>query len=178
MPENGPLFLFHGMQIVSFNHHAAGAWSIQRANAVEQCAFSGTGFAHNRCKIPLFQSKCILYRHFLSQALEALYKQTDRIDIFPVLDKPIFYADEHLVSLARKAAEGIERKIHFGFATTGDRYVEPVYLDILCIDMETAAAAHTCYLNNVPFVAIRSISIPPYQILLSLSSCRRQSPRR
>ena len=24
--------------------------------------------------------------------------------------------------------------------------------------METAAAAHTCYLNNVPFVAIRSIS--------------------
>lgn len=77
---------------------------------------------------------------------------------FPVLDKPIFYADEHLVSLARKAAEGIERKIHFGFATTGDRYVEPVYLDILCIDMETAAAAHTCYLNNVPFVAIRSIS--------------------
>ena len=56
-PENGPLFLFHGMQIVSFNHHAAGAWSIQRANAVEQCAFSGTGFAHNRYKIPLFQSK-------------------------------------------------------------------------------------------------------------------------
>lgn len=31
-------------------------------------------------------------------------------------------------------------------------------LDALCIDMETAAAAHTCYLNKVPFVEIRSIS--------------------
>ncbi len=77
---------------------------------------------------------------------------------FPVMDEPIFYADEHLVSLAKKAAEGMERKIFFGLATTGDRYVEPVHPDALCIDMETAAAAHTCYLNKVPFVAIRSIS--------------------
>jgi 5''-methylthioadenosine/S-adenosylhomocysteine nucleosidase len=77
---------------------------------------------------------------------------------FPIMDEPIFYADEHLVSLARKAAEGMERKIYFGLATTGDRYVEPIHPDALCIDMETAAAAHTCYLNKVPFVAIRSIS--------------------
>lgn len=77
---------------------------------------------------------------------------------FPVMDEPIFYADEHLVSLAKKAAEGMERKIFFGLATTGDRYVEPVHPDALCIDMETAAVAHTCYLNKVPFVAIRSIS--------------------
>ena len=77
---------------------------------------------------------------------------------FPVMDEPIFYSDRNLVSLARKAAEGIGRKIHFGLATTGDRYVEPVHPDALCIDMETAAAAHTCYLNQVPFVAIRSIS--------------------
>lgn len=77
---------------------------------------------------------------------------------FPVMDEPIFYSDRNLVSLARKAAEGIGRKIHFGLATTGDRYVEPVHPDALCIDMETAAAAHTCCLNQVPFVAIRSIS--------------------
>lgn len=77
---------------------------------------------------------------------------------FPVMDESIFYADKQLISLSRKAAEGIKRKIYFGLATTGDRYVEPVHPDALCIDMETAAAAHTCYLNKVPFVAIRSIS--------------------
>lgn len=47
---------------------------------------------------------------------------------FPILDEPIFYADEHLVILAKKAAEGMERKTYFGLATTGDRYVEPVHL--------------------------------------------------
>ena len=30
---------------------------------------------------------------------------------FPVMDEPIFYSDRNLVSLARKAAEGIGRKI-------------------------------------------------------------------
>lgn len=77
---------------------------------------------------------------------------------FPVMDKPVFYADERLVSLARKAAEKMERKIYFGLATTGDKFVEPIHPDALCIDMETAAMAHTCYLNRVPFIAIRSIS--------------------
>ncbi|MDE7327918.1 MAG: 5'-methylthioadenosine/S-adenosylhomocysteine nucleosidase [Lachnospiraceae bacterium] len=77
---------------------------------------------------------------------------------FPVMDEPIFYADDYLVSLARKAAGGIKRKIYFGIATTGDRYAEPIHPDALCIDMETASAAHTCYMNQVPFVAIRSIS--------------------
>jgi len=77
---------------------------------------------------------------------------------FPVMDKPVFYADERLISLARKAAEKMERKIYFGLATTGDKFVEPIHPDALCIDMETAAMAHTCYLNRVPFIAIRSIS--------------------
>ena len=39
-----------------------------------------------------------------------------------------------------------------------DRYMEPIHPDALCIDMETAAVAHACYLNGVPFIAVRSIS--------------------
>lgn len=52
----------------------------------------------------------------------------------------------------------MERKIHFGFATTGDRYMEPIHPNAICIDMETAAVAHACYLNEIPFIAVRSIS--------------------
>lgn len=77
---------------------------------------------------------------------------------FPILDEPVFYADESLISLAQKTAERINRQIHFGIATTGDRFVEPIHPEALCIDMETAAVAHACYLSQVPFLAIRSIS--------------------
>ena len=77
---------------------------------------------------------------------------------FPVMKEPIFYADDGLTALAKEAAGRIGRKIHFGVATTGDRYMEPIHPDALCIDMETAAVAHACYLNGVPFIAVRSIS--------------------
>jgi len=63
---------------------------------------------------------------------------------FPVMKAPVFYADDGLTALAKEAAGRIGRKIHFGFATTGDRYMEPIHPDALCIDMETAAVAHAC----------------------------------
>lgn len=28
----------------------------------------------------------------------------------------------------------------------------------LCVDMESASVAHTCYVNNIPFIIIRSVS--------------------
>lgn len=77
---------------------------------------------------------------------------------FPVMEEPVFYADDGLVALAKEAAGKTERKIHFGFATTGDRYMEPIYPNAICIDMETAAVTHACYLNEIPFIAVRSIS--------------------
>ena len=53
-----------------------------------------------------------------------------------------------------------DNEIYMGFPVKDEPifYAEPIHSDALCIDMETAAAAHTCYLNKVPFVAIRSIS--------------------
>lgn len=39
---------------------------------------------------------------------------------FPVMDEPIFYSDRNLVSLARKAAEGIGRKLLESGAVRGD----------------------------------------------------------
>lgn len=77
---------------------------------------------------------------------------------FPVMEKPVFYADKHLCEIAKSAAVQADWKIHFGLATTGDIFTDHISPDALCIDMETAAAAHTCYMCNVPFIAIRSIS--------------------
>lgn len=77
---------------------------------------------------------------------------------FSVMKEPVFYSDDRLTALAKEAAGRIGRKIHFGVATTGDRYMEPIHPDALCIDMETAAVAHACYLNRIPFIAVRSIS--------------------
>lgn len=77
---------------------------------------------------------------------------------FPIMENPIFYADKHLCEIARNAAMQVDWKIHFGLATTGDIFTKNISPDVLCIDMETAAAAHTCYMCNIPFIAIRSIS--------------------
>ena len=77
---------------------------------------------------------------------------------FPVMEKPVFYADRHLCKIAEDAASQADWAIHFGLATTGDIFTENISPDAVCIDMETAAAAHTCYMCNIPFIAIRSVS--------------------
>lgn len=77
---------------------------------------------------------------------------------FPIMEKPVFYADEHLCEIAKNAARLVDWRIHFGLATTGDIFTDNINPDALCIDMETAAAAHTCYMSKIPFIAIRSIS--------------------
>lgn len=77
---------------------------------------------------------------------------------FPIMEKPKFYADEHLCGIARNAAMKADWKIHFGLAATGDISTNNISPDALCIDMETAAAAHTCYMCKIPFIAIRTVS--------------------
>lgn len=77
---------------------------------------------------------------------------------FPVMESPVFYADASLLEIARNAAELADWNIHFGLATTGDIFTKNISPNALCIDMETAAAAHTCYMCRIPFIAIRSIS--------------------
>lgn len=77
---------------------------------------------------------------------------------FPVMEKPIFYSDKHLCEIAKQAAAQADWTIHFGLATTGDIFTDNINPDALCIDMETAAVAHTCYMCKIPFIAIRSIS--------------------
>jgi len=86
----------------------------------------------------------------------------------PSMDESFFKADERLQAVAEKAcatALGYQRA-YVGRIATGDQFVMEdeiktrLYDDLgaMCVEMEGAAIAQTCYLNNVPFVVIRSIS--------------------
>lgn len=91
------------------------------------------------------------------------------VELPPFMDpeSPYFQADEQLLQAAQAAEEkgGIAHKIHFGRMVTGEAFIvdkeRPAINQAfkpLCTDMETAAIAHVCHVNQVPFIAVRSIT--------------------
>ncbi len=86
----------------------------------------------------------------------------------PRLGKAFFEADKMLIDIAQEAAEKIiaPYKVYIGRIASGDQFVaniavkEDIYTTFTayCAEMEGAAIAHTCFLNEIPFVVIRSIS--------------------
>lgn len=89
------------------------------------------------------------------------------IGIIPRMKTSNFEADEKLIKLAKECAEHISTTdIHIGRIVSGDQFISDGDLKAsilsnfnpLCVDMESAAIGQTCYVNNIPFVAIRSIS--------------------
>ncbi|MGG7179314.1 5'-methylthioadenosine/adenosylhomocysteine nucleosidase [Clostridium paraputrificum] len=85
----------------------------------------------------------------------------------PRLDTFDFKCDEELVKLANKACDNVGGFNTFtGRIVSGDVFVASIekiqWLEkefgALSCEMEGASIAHTCYLNNIPFVVIRSIS--------------------
>ena len=93
--------------------------------------------------------------------------QTFVLESFGPLEK-VYYADEKLVALAKEAIQDVNAdvNIHVGRIATGDLFVsEPsMKQDIasrtnaLCTEMEGCAVAHTSFLNEIPFIVLRSIS--------------------
>ena len=75
--------------------------------------------------------------------------------------------DDYLVKLAQEVS--IDNKTHVGVIASGDIFVseaimgEKIYskFKALCVEMEGAAIAQTCYLSKIPFLVIRSISDSP-----------------
>ena len=91
----------------------------------------------------------------------------DKHGQIPRLDTFDFKCDENLVSVCTKACDEIEGFNTFlGRIVSGDKFVASVdtikwleeEFDAKAVEMEGASIAHVCYLNNVPFVVIRSIS--------------------
>lgn len=91
----------------------------------------------------------------------------DRIGQIPRLDTYDFKCDSNLIELAKKTnGETSKHKIFIGRIVTGDQFIANLdkikwlqkEFDAIACEMEGGSIAQVCYLNNIPFVVIRSIS--------------------
>lgn len=101
---------------------------------------------------------------------ETAYHDVDQgilTEFHPWLDSIYFQSDEKLLKAAKKAAEIRDdgHKIVFGRMVTGEKFIEDEKRDEInakyapqSVDMETASIAHVCYVNNVPFISVRTIT--------------------
>lgn len=85
-------------------------------------------------------------------------------EFHPWMPQAYFSADSGLLDLAQKAVQG-KKGIYFGAMATGETFIEgDLRREIqekyapLSVDMETAGVAHVCYVNQIPFLAIRTIT--------------------
>lgn len=86
----------------------------------------------------------------------------------PQMEEWVFKADSELIELAEKAGveEEITHSIFKGRIVSGDVFISSVekknYLSeqfkAHAAEMEGAAIAHTCYLNEIPFLILRAMS--------------------
>ena len=81
-----------------------------------------------------------------------------------------FDADPHLLQVAQDAGSKTDVNVRIGLMCTGDQFItdrqqqaaiKAQFPDGLACEMESAAIAHTCYLQKVPFLSIRTISDTP-----------------
>ena len=101
---------------------------------------------------------CVLYHDISKNQLKTT---------FPFKEK--FYADEYLERSVIDAFSEIELKecnYHLATVASGDEFIaSPLRRQSIvvnnngcCVDMESAAIAHSCFLNKVPFIVIKCIS--------------------
>lgn len=85
----------------------------------------------------------------------------------PWMEDIYFRADVEMLKLCKNTASSLSlpSKCHIGKIITGEAFIthneRESLIEIfnpLCVDMESASVAHTCYVNNIPFIVIRSIS--------------------
>ncbi|MBE6023039.1 MAG: 5'-methylthioadenosine/adenosylhomocysteine nucleosidase [Cellulosilyticum sp.] len=82
--------------------------------------------------------------------------------------KSYFEANQTLVKVGQQEAESLksDHKVYVGRIASEDEFIcsmkvkEDIYTTFTayCAEMEGAAIAHACFLNQIPFVAIRTIS--------------------
>lgn len=88
-------------------------------------------------------------------------------DFHPWMESVYFEVDKKLLNAAKEAAAKIHTKgkIYFGRMVTGEAFIADDgrkqiidKFNPLSVDMETASIAHVCYVNQIPFIAIRTIT--------------------
>lgn len=85
----------------------------------------------------------------------------------PWIEDIYFKCDTVLLNTCKNIINTLENKnkYHIGRIITGEAFIthkEREHLiknfNPLCVDMESASVAHVCYVNNIPFLVIRSVS--------------------
>lgn len=99
---------------------------------------------------------------------EAAYHDVDDnilTEFHPWAKSVYFPADNKLLEYSKKAVDNLEYKVFFGRMVTGEAFIEDSGRKVinekyqpLSVDMETASIAHVCYVNKIPFIAIRTIT--------------------
>lgn len=102
---------------------------------------------------------------------EVIYYDFDKYFIksyYPFLKNDYFSADAYLIKLCENACKDAltDKETYVGKIVSGDQFVSDSKIkdeisakhSALCVEMEGASIAHTCYVNKIPFVLIRSIS--------------------
>ncbi len=86
----------------------------------------------------------------------------------PYYPSAVFKADDKLLKTAQKALKNLDFKVFYGLNVTGEAFIEDdnreqikQKLNPLSVDMETAAAAQACALNDKPFIAFRTVTDTP-----------------
>lgn len=88
-------------------------------------------------------------------------------EFHPWLETVFFKADQELLDMSKEAVNKFEEnyKVFWGRMVTGEAFIADEgrqkineQFAPLTVDMETASIAHVCYVNEIPFVAIRSIT--------------------
>ena len=86
-------------------------------------------------------------------------------DFHPWLKSNCFHADAKLLAAAKKHSRKAKTPVLFGTMVTGEQFIEDQKRDEinqtyapLSVDMETAGVAHVCYVNHIPFLAVRTIT--------------------
>lgn len=95
------------------------------------------------------------------------YHDTDKdilTEFHPFLPDIYFKSDAGLLKAAGIIARN-DRSVHIGTTVTGDRFIgdtarEQINTEFspLSVDMETAAIAHVCHVNKLPFIALRTVT--------------------
>lgn len=85
----------------------------------------------------------------------------------PWMNSIYFETDKKLLEIAKniKWEEKLKNRVVFGKIVTGEKFItDEGRKEIVskynpcCVDMETASVAQVCYANEIPFLAIRTIS--------------------
>lgn len=89
-------------------------------------------------------------------------------EFHPWLDTVYFHSDPRLLKAARKQAGQPGYPVCFGTTVTGEQFISDEGREAinrkfapLSVDMETAAIAHVCHVNQIPFIAVRTITDTP-----------------